>query len=205
MREYGKITPSFWIGRTGRGFRGDSAAQIVAAYLLTAPGSSMIGVYYCPIATIANDTGLDIEGASKGLRRGIEAHFLSFDEVTEWVWVHEMARFQIEASLSPKDKRVVGIGREFEKLPEGPLKQGFYDRYRAAFHLPKWRSETRFEASPFEGASKPHRSQEQEQEQSYPSQGKNLSGKYSVAATSNRRPSLAVVNGPALDDGEGSF
>lgn len=198
MRDYGKLSPQFWIGRTGRQLRGDPEAQLVAAYLVTAPGSTMIGVFYCPVATIANDVGLSLEGASKGLRRVCEVGFCTFDVETEWVWVHEMARFQIEASLAPKDKRVVGIARDFEKLPESPLKHGFHARYQRAFCVPNWSLESGFGPSLFKGASEPHRCQEQEQEQEQkkdPSQGAGLSERGSGSTDGKRRGRLAVVAG----------
>jgi len=208
MRDYGKITPAFWIGRTGRALRGDPHAQLVAAYLLTAPQSSMIGVYYCPIATISNDIGIPFEGASKGLRRGVDEGFCTFDDETDWVWVHEMARFQIADRLKPTDNMVKSIARDFEKLPETFLKQGFYNRYREPFHLPEWHPIRPNSPSPSEGPSKPLRSQEQEQEQEQeknPIQGgANLSGR-GTAGTDGKRHRLAVVNGPSYDSEEIGF
>ena len=205
MRDYGKLSPAFWIGRTGRVLRGDPEAQLVAAYLVTAPASTMLGIYYCPIATIANDIGLSLDGASKALRRVCEADFCSYDEEAEWVWVHEMARFQIDAALAPKDKRVVGIARDFEKLPESPLKQGFHERYHFAFRLPKRSSDALNRPSPFEGPSMPHRSQEQEQEQEQkkdPSQGADLTGRGATEA-GRRTARLAVVAGAGSVASEG--
>ncbi|MFT3789627.1 MAG: hypothetical protein QM741_00825 [Rudaea sp.] len=61
MRDYGKVSPQFWIGKTGKRLRGNLEAQIVAMYLMTAPAASMTGVYYCPLVSIAHETGLDAE------------------------------------------------------------------------------------------------------------------------------------------------
>ena len=65
MRDYGKVSPQFWIGQTGKKLRSEGAeAQIVAMYLMTSPHANMLGLYYCPAMFIAHETGLDLEGAS---------------------------------------------------------------------------------------------------------------------------------------------
>ncbi len=161
MRDYGKVTSKFWIGTTGRELRGNMEAQIVAAYLITSPHSNMIGLYYLPAMFLAHETGLSIEGAWKGLRRAIEAGFCSYDEASEVVWVHEMARFQIGDALKAEDKRCVGIQREYDDVPQCIHLKAFFEKYGDAFHLTKCRGCD----SPFEAPSKPLRSQEQEQEQ----------------------------------------
>ena len=80
MRDYGKVSPRFWIGETGRKLRQMPDAQRIAMYLMTAPMAEMTGVFYCPIATILNDVGApceglqrESEGASEGLARVHEA------------------------------------------------------------------------------------------------------------------------------------
>ena len=70
MRDYGMVSPRFWIGETGRKLRKLPDAQRVAMYLLTAPMADMTGVFYCPVATILNDVGAPCEPfayPSKGL------------------------------------------------------------------------------------------------------------------------------------------
>lgn len=158
MRDYSKVAPTFWTGQTGRQIKeAGQEAVIVALYLMTSPHANMLGLYYCPLAYIANDTGLSLQGASKGLQRAIEANLCAYDAPSEVVWVYEMAGYQIEWQLKPGDKRVPGIAREYAKLPKCPFLGDFFDKYADAFHMDKRRG--------FEGASMPHRSQEQEQEQ----------------------------------------
>jgi hypothetical protein len=165
MREYAKISSSFWTGKTGRAIRGDSDAQIVALYLLTSPHANMIGVFYCPIAYISHETGSPLEGASKGLRRLIEEGFCTYDEDSETVWVHEMARFQIGDTLKASDNRIKDIRKRFEEIQESQIRRGFYAKYKEAFHLVETTVDDKPLPSPFEAPSKPLRSQEQEQEQ----------------------------------------
>lgn len=161
MRDYGIVSPRFWLGETGKSLRGDPDAQVLALYLMTSPHSTMIGVFHCPILYMAHETGIPLEGASKGLRRLIEAGFCEYDEASETIFVTRMAAYQIGESLSLSDKRVSGIRKEVEKMPKGPIKSSFLRVYGDAFHLQKERAE----ASPSKAPSKPHRSQEQEQEQ----------------------------------------
>lgn len=133
MRDYGKVGPQFWIGQTGKKLRGCMEARIVAMYLMTAPGSNMIGLYYVPLGSIAHETGLGIEGASKGLQWAIEAGFCKYDDTTEMVWVVEMAKFQVAEQLVEKDLRCKGIQREYDALPANPYLASFFDRYGMAF------------------------------------------------------------------------
>ena len=68
MRDYATVAPQFWLGKTGRELRKKGAeAQVVSFYLMTSPHANMLGLYYLPILYIAHETGLGLEGASKGL------------------------------------------------------------------------------------------------------------------------------------------
>lgn len=168
MRDYGKVSPRFWTGKTGKSLRGDSETQLIALYLMTSPHANMIGVFHCPILYMAHETGMTFEGASKALRRLIEADFCLYDEDDEVVWVKEMAAHQIGERLSPNDKQCAGVRRYFEQIAQPLIKQGFFGRYRDDFHLPEpaiSMEKSKPHGSPFEAPSKTLRSQEQEQEQ----------------------------------------
>ena len=136
MREYGVVSPKFWIGSTGRALRGDQAAQLIAAYLITSPHANMLGLYYLPLTVIAHETGSPFKGASKALRRVCEVGFASYDWSSEYVWVPEMARFQIGESLKAGDKRISGVIRELKSLANVPYSQDFWDKYHERFSLP---------------------------------------------------------------------
>lgn len=168
MRDYAKVSPRFWTGTTGRELRAKGAdCQLVALYLLTCPSSNMIGLYYLPIPTVAHETGMTLEGASKALRRVCDGVFAHYDEASETVWVVNMARDQIGEQLKPTDKQAIGAARALEEHRSSSLALKFHAHYREAFHLPP----SKAIASPIEGPSMPPRSQEQEQEQE---QEKNL-------------------------------
>jgi len=132
MRDFATFLPRFWTTGPGKKFRGDPAAQLVTAYLFTAPGSNHIGIYYLPIGTIAHDTGLAHEEAEKGLRRGIEGGFCLYDDASETVFVVEMAQIQIlerAEALKPTDNKVKGIHKEVHKYRESVLYPDFFNRY----------------------------------------------------------------------------
>lgn len=225
MRDYGMVSPRFWIGETGRKLRKFPDAQRIAMYLLTAPMADMTGVFYCPVATILNDVGepcepsesplkgfeRGFEGAPKGLpspfegasdplvmgfqgapkwydtpleghQRALEGvkralltlqelGFCFYDFESEYVFVKEMARWQIAPKLKAADNRSKGLRKTVENMPN-PMRARFIARYNEDFSLgfdekevEKMLSESNPLASPFEGPCKALRSQEQEQEQ----------------------------------------
>jgi len=170
MRDYAKVSPSFWTGETGKKIRAlDSCeCQLIALYLMTSPHSNMLGLYYIPLPLIAHETGRPIEGVSKALRSLNQVGFSTYDQESEWVWVPEMAKYQIGESLKAGDKKVKGIAKKYHALPKNPFLYEFYQRYKDAYHLTEPRGKPqnpKKSTSPIEAPSKPHRSQEQEQEQ----------------------------------------
>jgi len=161
MRDYGIVSPKFWIGGTGKSLRGNAPAQVLALYLMTCPHANMIGVFHCPMVYMMHETGLDAEGASKALASLIEAQFCTYEEASETVFVHRMAAFQIAERLKPDDKRVKGVEREWSNIDSSPIKAKFFAIYSIVFHLPK-EGEVQ---SPIEAPYKPLASQEQDQDQ----------------------------------------
>ena len=86
MRDYAKVGPKFWIGATGKRLRAAGLeAQVVAMYLMTSPHANMLGLYYIPLEYIKHESGLTLEGASKGLQSCIEVGFCEYDTASEMV------------------------------------------------------------------------------------------------------------------------
>ena len=161
MRDYGVVSPKFWIGETGKALRGNAQAQVLALYLMSCPHANMIGVFHCPVLYMAHETGLGMEGASKALQSLIEAGYCTYDEASEIVFVHRMAAYQVAESLKPGDNRVKGVEREWSNIGPAQLKSAFAAIYSVAFHLPIEAEKI----SPSQAPSKPLASQEQEQDQ----------------------------------------
>ena len=157
MRDHAIVSPQFWTGNTGRYLRQHPDAQRLALYLLTCPNANMIGLYYIPIPTICHELGMDKEGASKALRRVSEGGFATYDEGSEVVFVHEMAKFQIGPYLKVGDNRIRGIEKMLESYSKCNLYNDFVKRYRNCFQLSVALNQ--------EAPSKPLRSQDQEQDQ----------------------------------------
>ncbi|WP_075175323.1 hypothetical protein [Acinetobacter indicus] len=165
MRDYAKVSPHFWTGSTGKQLRQCPESLVVSMYLMTSPHANMLGLYYIPLLYVAHETGLGMEGASKGLQWASEAGFCSYDHDSEMVWVHEMARFQVADKLKSTDKRSIGVQNEYNSLPPNPFLADFFDRYSEAFCMTEKRENTVKKPVEKEAPSKPLASQEQEQEQ----------------------------------------
>lgn len=165
MRDYGSVSPSFWIGETGKVLRGNAPAQLIALYLMTGPHSTMTGVFHCPIIYISYETGTPLEGASKGLQDLINAGFCEYDEKTETVFVINMALYQIAESLKAGDNRIAGLKKDIARMGSERMKSRFLEVHGERFNLVEQAQKDEEKPSPFEAPSKPLRSQEQEQEQ----------------------------------------
>lgn len=160
MRDYAKVAPTFWTGKTGRAMRGNLPEQILALYLMSSPHASMTGIYHCPVVYMAHETGMPLGETEDALRGLIERGFCTYDAEDELVWVCEMARFQIGEELREGDRRIIGIERELDQVPNGNAKRAFLERYKAPYRLGNDIPE-----APSKGDVKPLRSQEQAQEQ----------------------------------------
>jgi uncharacterized phage protein (TIGR02220 family) len=152
MREYAKVFPHIWIGRTGKEIKTlGIEAQLLSHYLITSPHANMIGIFYLPIALVAHETGMSEETVRTALNKLITIQFCSYDETMEYIWVHNMAFFQIARSLKANDNRVKNITDQLRTLPQLEFLSAFLQKYNHAFCL--------------EDPSKPLLSQEQEQDQ----------------------------------------
>ena len=149
MRSYSTVSPKLWIGRTGRSLRRCLEAQVVAAYLISSPHDNMLGLYYLPLESISNDTGLTREEVNAGMNRCIEVGFCQYDGATEMVWVINMAKYQVGSDLKVNDNKVRGVRAAYADLPENPFLGPFFDRYAKDFHL-ETRREGKPLASPFQ-------------------------------------------------------
>jgi len=136
MREFTKISGQFWIGHTGREIkRLGPECQITALYLLSGPSANAIGLYYLPLPTMAHETGLTPEKSRKALQQLVDLKFCTFDEISETVFVVNMARFQIGSRLKREDKRIIWIRRELEKMHSSPFFNRFLEIYGERFQL----------------------------------------------------------------------
>jgi len=196
MRDYSKIAPQFWIGKTGKTLRRAGVdAQLVGLYLMSSPHANMLGLYYLAKETIGYETGLGYDRSIEALDACIEAGFCSYDEESEMVWVHEMATYQISDALAGGDKRIKGIQNEYNSLPDNIFLGKFYDKYSVAFCMISRRSVCESEINPIKGASKGLASQEQEQEhkQEHEQEQNNVATAPAIAPEKNEPDEVQVI------------
>jgi hypothetical protein len=141
MREYAKVFPQIWIGKTGKQIKSYGVeTQLLAYYLMSCPHATMVGIYYLPTALMVHETGLSLENVSKALQNLIEIDFCSYDDAMEYVWVHNMAFFQVGFSLKPCDHRVKHMNEQYKLLPKLKFLDKFFEKYCKAFYLLTLRS-----------------------------------------------------------------
>jgi hypothetical protein len=150
MRDYGRIATTWWTRGHGRALRGDAPALAIALYLRSCPASSMIGLFYLPLVTIAHETGVALDEARAAIARLAALGCAHLDEEADLVWIPDLAWTEIGPALEPRDKRVAGIARALEQLGAHPFVDAFLARYGAAYHLEAPSKPLR---SPLQGAS----------------------------------------------------
>ena len=163
MRNFAMVRSQFWTGRTGKTITSaGKEARIMATYLLTCDHANMIGLYRLPMLYATEETGLTRREVATALKQLSAVGFAHYDDVAEYVWVSEMARFQLDLlpgeMLKEGDKRAKGAARLYKQIPSNPFLGPFHDRYSQVLGLPIKRDfllETQPHASPFEGASEP--------------------------------------------------
>src|SRR5262245_52320599 len=95
---------------------------------MTSPHSNAFGLYYLPFVTIAHETTLTNEEASKAMLALERVGFAYYDADTEFVWVIEMVMFQI-GLLHGSDKRIAGANKEYQTMVKNPFMEPFFDKY----------------------------------------------------------------------------
>lgn len=163
MRSFATVLSQFWTGRTGKAITAAGKdARIVATYLLTCEHANMLGLYRLPLLYAAEETGLKRREVADALTQLQDIGFAHYDEATDFVWVLEMARFQLGLlpgePLKEGDKRTKGAARLYKQIPSNPYLASFHDRYSEILSLPLRRdflTETKPHVSPSEGASEP--------------------------------------------------
>ena len=129
MREYSKVSPRFWIDEVGRKIKKHGIeCRLISIYLLTCPSSNMIGMYYLPLSTISNETGISLVKVNRVMSQLKAINFCDYDDYMEHVWVKDMARHQI-GELKDKDNRIKYCNKEYKNLPNLIFSEEFYEVY----------------------------------------------------------------------------
>lgn len=163
MRVFATLRSQFWTGTTGKAITAAGKdARIVATYLLTCEHANMIGLYRLPLLYVSEETGLKRREVSSALEQLGFMEFAAYDQETEYVWVCEMARYQLDLlpheAIKEGDHRAQGAARIYKQLAPNPFLLPFYERYAPRLRLPLKRdllAEKKPLRSPFGGASEP--------------------------------------------------
>src|SRR5690242_17526110 len=164
MRCFSTIRSQFWSGTTGKAITiAGKDTRILATYLLTCEHANMLGLYRLPLLYVAEETGLKRKEVTAAFESLKAIGFAYYDEGAEFVWIVEMARFQLGLlpgePIKEGDKRRHAVAKLYKQLSTNPFLGAFYDRYADILSLPLRRDfllETKPHTSPIHGASMPH-------------------------------------------------
>lgn len=95
----------------------------------------MCGIFYLPVEYISLDTGLAPKKISAALECLRQVHFAYYDSDERYVFVVEMAAWQVAKTLNVKDNRRVGIIKELTTIRHQEFRQLFYERYAEPYSL----------------------------------------------------------------------
>lgn len=100
---------------------------------MSCPASEMSGVFYMPKYLIEGELGIPHDELENAIRILEEADFCRFYD-DEYVFVYNMARYQIADALSPDDNRWKSLMRDIEEMPDN-IRREFIIRYNDDFNL----------------------------------------------------------------------
>lgn len=132
-RSYAKIFTGKWRSRSFRTLRGNPWAIVLQDYLMSCPASEMSGVFYMPKYLIEGELGIPHDELENAIKILEEADFCRFYD-DEYVFVYNMARYQIADALSPDDNRWKSLMRDIEEMPDN-IRREFIIRYNEDFNL----------------------------------------------------------------------
>jgi uncharacterized phage protein (TIGR02220 family) len=199
MREFAKVSPQIWINEQSRKLkRLGIEAQLIAFYLSTCPHSSMIGVYYLPIAFISHETGISHDVVLSTLQNLEEINVCTYDKSTEYIWVHDMAFDQISSKPKFNDNRVKAIHDAFHGLPDLPFLDKFKEKYGEAFYMVSQKQLN-------EGPYKPLPSKEKEKDNENDKENENQNENEAAQKNSNSNSDILENNNNNVDQNESSL
>lgn len=125
--EYGIVLHKFWTDPDIKRVLSPEQKSLLL-YWFTGPRSNLIGLYYCPLIQVADDTGIPPETVREWTL-GPLARFVTYDERTEEVLVHRAGRHRIGETLSQKDNRIKAIQKVLSGAHSDALVGVFLDLY----------------------------------------------------------------------------
>lgn len=190
MRDYGLVFSQFWITPDIQNLSVD--AKLLAIYLLTSTHTNMLGCFRLPIGYVAADLTWDFKRVAHGFEELIQNRFVTRDEETSWVIIHNFLKWNpIENPNQGKS-----IVKLFSQVPTHstvykPLINALlnYGHYLEEPFLNRLQTLIKPLNNPSTTLSKPLSNQEQAQE---PEQDQEQEGSGELARHPNPSQSLSV-------------
>lgn len=138
MSKY-SVDEKFWSGETGRELKMlGKDAQLLALFLITNPMANPLGLYNFTIEHVVRYLPMSVDEARLAMDALIGVDFVSYNDDTGMVFVHNMVSYQNGFNLKVTDTRLVSIHNKLRELPANePLVQKFKAMYSDYLHLPK--------------------------------------------------------------------
>ena len=137
MRKYANMYGRFWTGNTGSLLATyDPMVRNAAAYLISCDQSNIIGMYRLFTTTMARALNIVDPHDCLYLLSDLQCiEFAYYDPGTQYVWVPEMARYQVGDTLALSDDQRTGVLRVLKQHRDSPFYGNWVQRYRVAFNL----------------------------------------------------------------------
>lgn len=134
---HAKIVRSFWADPDIKTLTREEAHLLL--YFFTSRHGNMIGLYCLPIAYAAAEAKFTPEDVRRAIA-GPLAAFVTYDAVTEEIFVHSAAKHQIGEELrvsegGKEDNRIEGVRKLVRAIHSIRLQRAFLQRYNSAFSL----------------------------------------------------------------------
>jgi hypothetical protein len=136
-KSFSKLYSDFWINYDNSEVVGLGVeTQLMALYLQGNSHRSMLGVYYLPLLYIASDLKLPFKKVRIALEKLCKINYCTYDEKTQYVWVHDLAFEQIGEKVDERDNRTKALHDIWESLPSKlEFLEEIYQKYSTAFHF----------------------------------------------------------------------
>jgi hypothetical protein len=139
MRTYVSVQPSKWV-RDGswKRLRGKKDAQILGDYFMTAPDSTLCGLFTVSVKKMVEETGLS-EGEVLAAIETLEAEgMVRYDRKADFAWVVKGCKHQLGLEemvpLSENDRRISRVREELRQINrKHPFTQEFFQLYAVVF------------------------------------------------------------------------
>ncbi len=126
--DYGRVRHTFWTDPDIKRVL-NTEQKALLLYYFTSPHRNLIGLYYCPFAYVASETGLTIDRVEEWTL-GPLAKFVSYDLATEEILVHRAGKHQIGEVLAEKDKQRTAVVKSCAEVHSAKLLRRFLELYR---------------------------------------------------------------------------